>query len=155
MLKKTNYDPNNRNLFDFESNIKNGLEFLKNRNFFENISKREFFDKIFSYPIYGSNPEFDSKETGLLMNNNPEIGHMYKGNVIMEVVKEIPLDKPIIAGESFTPLPSENFTDLNCYWKIYIKFYELNMFKKVKSSNLKIAFCCGNNNLVFDVIKGN
>jgi len=151
ILKKNDYDANDYSLFDFENNLKNEFNFIKNKNVFEMLSKKASYDKIGVYPIYGSNPSFDGNEMGLLMNTNSEIGHMYKGSLVMKIVKEVPKERPIITCEPFTPLETEIFSDRKCSWRLYFELYDLNLFRVVDINKIKVTFSCGKESKTLDV----
>ena len=126
---------------------------IRDKEIFEDISVKVRYDVPSCYPIYGCNPNDSSKEIGVLMDKNSEIGNMYKGTIVMKIAKDSNAEKP--RGECLPFIPEEkekNFLERKCPWNLNIQLYEVNLFYEIPNRDeFKVAFCIGERFIKFFV----
>lgn len=114
-------------------------------------SKNNAFKNKFENPrrinFYGSDPNNSSNsKVSELMDNNAEIGMMYKGTVVMKVLKVENSAKPIRSVENFIRLPSEDIYKKKTSWNFYLRVYNYFCFNEKNAADevpCKIYFNIG------------
>lgn len=115
------------------------------------INQAQQFENKFNKPrqviFYGSDPQKMSQSAiSQLMDENPEIGMMYKGTIIMKVLKEEGMSKPIRGLDDFKPLPEEKYDQPKYTFYGHLRLYDFYSFSKDSSdgSQCHIFFMAGN-----------
>lgn len=97
--------------------------------------------------FYGSDPNnSNNSKLSELMDNNAEIGMMYKGTVVMKVHQIDHHGKPIRSVENFVRSPSEDIYKKKTSWNFYLRVYNYFSFNEKISSDevpCKIYFNIG------------
>jgi len=96
-------------------------------------NKNKVFTNKFENPtrinFYGSDPNNSpNSKISELMDNNPEIGMMYKGTVIMKVLKIDNSGKPMQSVEDFVRSPNEDIYKKKTSWNFYLRSYNYYSF---------------------------
>lgn len=107
------------------------------KNKFENRTRINF---------YGSDPSKSKfAKISELMDNNTEIGMMYKGTVVMKVLKLDNIAKPIKGTEYFTRSSNEDIYKKKKSWNFHLRLYKLYTFNESHSDDkiCKVYFNIG------------
>lgn len=153
LVDDKNYTNTSSEFFDFKQNLDERFNYIRDKEIFEDISVKVRYDVPSCYPIYGCNPNDSSKEIGVLMDKNSEIGNMYKGTIVMKIAKDSNAEKP--KGECLPFIPEEkerNFLERKCPWNLNIQLYEVNLFYPIPNRDeFKVAFSVGERFIKFFV----
>lgn len=127
----------------FEFNLEDVIPAFADKN-----SETNKFLKPRKIHFYGSDPDSDNK-IAKIMNDNSETGLLYKGTLLLKVLKENPGPKPIKSVSDFNRDPKENIYNSSDCWYLKLRVFKYFAFndKSVKNGEkVKIYISIGEKN---------